>query len=45
MQTLYLVGEKLTLLEQEVHGNWYANEDAEEIYISHSELKGIEGNW
>jgi hypothetical protein len=40
METLKLVGETLTLLEKEVDGNWYTNEDGEEIYISLSELRG-----
>ena len=30
MQTLQLVGETLTLLQKDVDGNWYTNEDAEE---------------
>lgn len=37
---LELVGETLTFLESDGNGNWYTNEDAEEIYISNSELRG-----
>jgi len=40
MKTLELVGETLTFLESDGNGNWYTNEDAEEIYISNSELRG-----
>ena len=40
MKTLELVGETLTFLESDGNGNWYTNEDAEEIYISNSELLG-----
>ena len=40
MQTLQLAGETLTLLQKDIDGNWYTNEDAEEIYISHAELRG-----
>lgn len=40
MKTLELVGETLTFLESDGNGNWYTNEDAEEIYISNPELRG-----
>ena len=40
MKTLELVGEMLTFLESDGNGNWYTNEDGEEIYISNSELRG-----
>ena len=47
MQTLQIVGEnkveKLVLLEKDTDGNWYTNDNAEEIYISNAELKNKTG--
>ncbi len=50
MQTLQIVGEnkveKLVLLEKDTDGNWYTNDNGEEIYISNAELKNKTGtNW
>ena len=40
IETIEVAGETLTLIEKEREGNWYSNEDAEEIYISREELSG-----